>query len=97
MSSCNSSTGPWRRLRNSFDLEKVVLNLWPGETVHLKILRLGRPMTVAVVLDFRPIDLNANTAAAWIQDRNQKARSIGRRSFRRWIRGAGAQASTGAP
>jgi hypothetical protein len=55
------------------DLVRVVQRMWPGEVLHLKILRLGQPIDVSLVLDFLPVDLNQTNIDAWIQDRNKKA------------------------
>jgi hypothetical protein len=87
-------------LHGNFNLVQVVQHMWPGQVLHLKLLRLGRPISVALVLDFLPIELlNPANADGWIQQRNQKAEDYWNREFSMLdsVSGVGsAQASTDA-
>jgi hypothetical protein len=72
---------PGVRFHGNAELVQIAHRMWPGQVMHLKLLRLGQPINVAVVLDFIPIELNGNNADAWIQDRNQKAEDYWNREF----------------
>jgi hypothetical protein len=72
---------PAVQLHGNDDLVQVVRRKWPGEVMHLKILRLGQPINVALVLDFLPVEVNAYNADSWIQDRDQKAEAYWNREF----------------
>jgi hypothetical protein len=91
---------PPAQMRGNANLVRFVQSMWPGQVLHLKLLRLGRPISVALVVDFLPIELNRDNADAWIQDRNQKAEEYWKREFSVLDPSIGrvsAQASTGAP
>jgi hypothetical protein len=72
---------PAVQLHGNRELVQVVQRMWPGQVLHLKLLRLGRPINVALVLDFLPVELNAGNADSWIQDRNQRAEDYWNREF----------------
>ncbi|MGA2441638.1 MAG: hypothetical protein ABSH08_11810 [Tepidisphaeraceae bacterium] len=72
---------PGVQLHGNVELVHIVHRMWPGEVLHLKVLRLGRPINVAVVLDFIPIELKAINTDSWMQNRNQKAEEYWNREF----------------
>ncbi|MGD0767371.1 MAG: hypothetical protein ABSB42_04015 [Tepidisphaeraceae bacterium] len=72
---------PGVQLHGNAELVQVVQRMWPGDVLHLKVLRLGRPISVAVVVDFLPIELNRNNFYAWNQSRNQMAEDYWNREF----------------
>jgi len=72
---------PGVQLHGNTELALTAHRMWPGEVLHLKLLRLGRPINVAVALDFIPIELNTMNTDSWIQNRDQKAEEYWKREF----------------
>jgi hypothetical protein len=86
-------------LRSSADLVRTVMRMWPGDTLRLRILHLGAPRDVSMVLDFLPVDLNPTAIDPWIDDRTAKAQAYWNQEFSVIdpTAPAGSQASTSTP
>ena len=64
------------------DFANAIISYGPGDAVHFAILRNGRPMTVSVLLDFRPVEItNTATDDDWIQAREKRAEAYWNEEF----------------
>ncbi len=68
-------------LRGTADLVHAVMDMSPGDILRLRVLHLGRPIDVSLVLDFLPLDLNPTDIDSWIRNRNEKAQAYWNQEF----------------
>ena len=73
---------PGIQLHTSNDFILAVRHFEPGDLLRLGILRYGRAMTVAIPLDFRPVETaNETMVDAWIDAHEKRAEAYWNQEF----------------